>query len=248
MEKRWVATMAAVAAVVSLSPVRAADLPQKAPAAEAPAASLWKGCYLGMEISGDIGSSQHVSADPATAGLPITPKFHDNGGSVGGGIGCNYEFHKWVFGVENDLLWKDARGSSYDQLPFNLGGVSHTNQNWLDTVRGRIGVVWDSSLMGYVTAGAAFTGIDVNICATLIGQCVSESHDRTGWVGGTGLEYAVIAGISVKFEYLHADFGSARYISTPIILSPTARIIPRDVGLKEDLFSIGMNWRFTALP
>jgi hypothetical protein len=39
MEKLWVATMAAVAAV-SLSPVRAADLPKKAPAGEAPAASF----------------------------------------------------------------------------------------------------------------------------------------------------------------------------------------------------------------
>ncbi len=247
MDKRWVATLAAVAAV-SLSPAVAADLPQKTPVAEAPKTSPWKGCYIGIEVSGDLGSSQHVSADLATAGLPITPKFHDNGGSLGGGIGCNYEFHSWVFGVENDLYWKDARGSSYDQPPFNPASVSHTNQNWLDTVRGRIGVVWDRPLMSYVTAGAAFTGIGVDICNTALDQCASESHDRTGWVGGVGLEYATIAGISVKFEYLHADFGSARYISTPIILGPTARIVPRDVGLTVDMFSIGMNWRFTALP
>ena len=113
MGKRWVATLAAVAAV-SLSPALAADMPQKAPPAEAPAASLWKGCYIGIEGSGDMGSSQHVSANPATAGLPITPKFHEFGGSVGGTAGCNYEVNKWIFGVENDLSWKNGRGSSYD--------------------------------------------------------------------------------------------------------------------------------------
>jgi outer membrane immunogenic protein len=127
MGRRWVATLAAVAAV-SLSPALAADLPQKSPAAEAPAASLWKGCYIGMEVSGDMGSSQHISAETATAGLPITPKFHDNGGSVGGTVGCNYEVNKWVFGVENDLAWKDARGSSYDHpsgWPFFCGAILH---------------------------------------------------------------------------------------------------------------------------
>jgi outer membrane immunogenic protein len=245
MAKRWVATLAAVAAV-SLSPALAADLPQKTPAAEAPKASLWTGCYIGIEVSGDMGSSQHVSAETTTAGLPITPKFHDNGGSVGGGIGCNYEFHSWIFGVENDLLWKDARGSSYNQLPFNPVAVGHTNQNWLDTVRGRIGYAWDRPLISYVTAGAAFTGIDVDVCNTVVERCVSESHDRIGWVAGVGLEYAMIAGISVKFEYLHADFGSARYFSTPTTILTNVRT--RDVGLTEDMFSIGLNWRFTTLP
>ena len=247
MGKRWVATLAAVAAV-SLSPALAADLPQKTPAAEAPAPSLWKGCYIGINGSADIGSSQHISADPASSGLPITPKFNANGGSVGGIVGCNYEIHSWIFGVENDLSWKSARGSSSDQLPFVLGAVSHTNQNWFDSIRGRIGVAWDRQLISYVTAGAAFTGIGVNICLPALGQCVSEPHDRTGWMAGVGFEHAVVSGISVKFEYLHADFGTARYFTTPTPLGPFFHVATRDVGLTEDLFRVGLNWRFTALP
>jgi hypothetical protein len=88
MQKLWVATMAAVVAV-SLSPVRAADLPKKAPAGEAPAASLWSGCYIGVEGGGLWGSSEHVSAAAASSGLSITPKFSESGGSAGGTIGCN---------------------------------------------------------------------------------------------------------------------------------------------------------------
>lgn len=247
MGKRWVATLAAVAAV-SLSPALAADLPQKTPAAEAPPPSLWKGCYIGINGSADIGTSQHVSADPATSGLPITPTFRADGGSVGGTIGCNYEIHSWIFGVENDLSWKSARGSSSDQLPLNLGAVSHTNQNWFDSLRGRIGVAWDRQLISYVTAGAAFAGIGVDVCVPALGQCVSETHDRTGWMAGVGFEHAIVAGISVKLEYLHADFGTARYFITPTIFAPAGLVATRDVGLKEDLFRIGLNWRFTALP
>jgi outer membrane immunogenic protein len=208
---------------------------------------LWKGCYIGINGSADIGSSQHVSADPATSGLAITPKFQDDGGSVGGTVGCNYEIHSWIFGIENDLSWKSARGSSADQLPFNLAEVSHTNQNWFDSIRGRLGVAWDRQLISYVTAGAAFAGIGVDICNTALGQCLSQSHDRTGWMAGVGFEYAVVAGISVKFEYLHADFGTARYFTTPTTLG-SLTVATRDVGLTEDLFRVGLNWRFIALP
>jgi outer membrane immunogenic protein len=247
MQKLWVAIVAAVAAV-SLWPVQAADLPHKAPAGEAPAASLWSGCYIGVEGSGVWGSSQHVSALPATSGLPITPKFNESGGSGGGTVGCNYDVQSWIFGVENDLSWNNGHGSSPDQRPFNLGAVSHTDQSWLDTIRGRIGVAWDHGWMSYVTAGAAFTETRVSVCVTALGQCASESNIRRGWIGGFGVEYAIWSNIYLKLEYLHADFGGgARYFSTPTALGPLT-VGTRDVSLKDDLVRAGLNWRFTALP
>src|SRR5450631_3971472 len=100
MEKRWIATMAAVAAVW-LSPAQAADMPHKVPAGEAPVLSPWTGCYIGIEGGGVWGSSQHISDVPASSGLFITSKFNESGGSVGGTVGCNYDIHSWVFGVEN---------------------------------------------------------------------------------------------------------------------------------------------------
>lgn len=245
MRKLWVATMATVAAV-SLSPVRAADMPRKAPG-EVPVASLWTGCYVGAVGGALLGSSEHVSANPATSGLSITPRFNQSGGSVGGTIGCNYDVHSWIFGVENDLSWTNGHGSSYDQLPFSLVAVSHTDQKWFDSVRGRIGLAWDRSLMGYFTGGAAFVGTDVNICNTSLGLCASESKTRTGWIGGIGVEYAIWADLSVKVEYLHADFGTARYFSTPTTLGGIT-VVTRDVGLKDDLIRAGLNWRFTTLP
>jgi outer membrane immunogenic protein len=246
MEKLGFATMAVVAAI-SLSPVRAADLPHKEPATAAPAASLWTGCYVGIGGGGVWGSSQHVSAVPASNERAITDKFDESGGIVGGTVGCNYDIHSWILGVENDLSWTNAHGSSPDQLPFNPFAVSHTDQNWLDSVRGRIGLAWIPSLMTYVTAGAAFAGTSANICVTPLGQCVSESQVRTGWIGGIGLEYAIWGNLSVKFEYLHADFGSGRYFAARLALGPLL-VATRDVELKDDFVRAGLNWRFTSLP
>jgi outer membrane immunogenic protein len=246
MQKLWGVTMAVVAAV-SLSPVRAADLPQKAPPGEAQAASFWRGCYLGAEGGGVWGSSQHISANPATSGEPITPKFNESGGIVGGMVGCNYDIHGWVFGVENDISWTNATGSYADQPPFSAVAVSHTDQKWFDSVRGRIGLAWDRPVMSYVTAGAAFAGTSTNICSTALGLCASDSQVRTGWIAGLGVEYVVWPNVSLKFEYLHADFGGDHYFGTPTSLGSTT-IVTRDVSLKDDIVRAGLNWRFTALP
>ena len=246
-KKLKVAVMAAAAAV-SLSHARAADVPHKAPPAETPAASIWSGCYVGVVGGGVWGSSQHISASGATIGLPITARFDEAGGSAGGTIGCNYDLHGWVLGAENDLSWTTGHGSSPDQPPFNLAAVSHTDQNWFDSVRGRVGVAWEHSLMSYVTAGAAFAGTRVTICDTSLDQCVSESNIRTGWIAGLGVEYGIWSNLYLKLEYLHADLGGAgRYFNTPTSLGRD-NIVAREVSLKDDLVRAGLNWRFTTLP
>jgi outer membrane immunogenic protein len=38
---------------------------------------------------------------------------------------------------------------------------------------------------------------------------VSDSQTRTGWVAGGGVEYAAWDHVTLKLEYLHADFGRA---------------------------------------
>jgi opacity protein-like surface antigen len=125
---------------------------------------------------------------------------------------------------------RDSRDDGPDQAPFNSAGVSHTDQNWLDSVRGRIGLAWDRQVMSYVTGGAAFTGTSASVCLTTLAQCVSESQTRTGWIGGLGVEYAIFDNISLKVEYLHADFGSGRYFGAP---TPPRRDDCRDPAMSS---------------
>jgi outer membrane immunogenic protein len=101
--------------------------------------------------------------------------------------------------------------------------------------------------MTYATAGAAFAGTRVNICVPTQGVCASESQSRTGWIGGFGLEYAIWSNVSVKLEYVHADFGGGRYFTAPTLLG-TNTVATRNVELKDDLVRAGLNWRFVSLP
>jgi len=225
----------------------AADLPARVyKAPPMPVAASWTGCYIGVEGGGAWGSSKQVSAGVPTAGLPITNNFGVSGGTVGGTIGCNYQVNSLVLGIENDMSWTNASGNSPDLFPFNRFAVSHTNQNWLDTLRGRFGYSFDRALI-YGTAGAAFAGTSAVICNAAAGICGSDSQSRTGWVAGGGVEFAVWKDLSLKLEYLHADFGSARYFNTPVHLLPTSTIVTRDVRLSDDLVRVGLNWRFTSL-
>ena len=239
-------------ATIATNALWAADLPPgtyKAPPMARAVVSSWTGCYIGLQGGGGWGSSQHVAVgppNPANAGRPITNSFVLSGGEVGGTIGCNYQANSWVFGVENDISWTNISGSAPDMLPFNLNAVSHTNEKWLDTLRGRAGFAWDRAFL-YGTGGVAFAGTDATICNTLLGVCQSNAQTRTGWVAGAGIEYAVWDNVSLKFEYLHADFGTGRYFPSPVMVGGQ-NIATRDVRLSDDIVRAGVNWRFTTLP
>jgi outer membrane immunogenic protein len=231
----------AIVALAAVGPVRAADLPMAAPAM-VPVAYNWSGCYLGVEGGGNWGRSQHigVTANPATNGFPIDNTFDLSGILVGATVGCNYQVGTWVFGVENDFSWTNKSGSAPDIPPFNVGATSQTSERWIDTLRARVGVAWDRLLV-YGTGGGAFADTAVNICGQL--RCVGDAQWRIGWAAGAGIEYAVWENLSLKLEYLHADFGTAQYINPPVRIG-NGGFATRDVRLTDDIVRAGLNWRF----
>jgi outer membrane immunogenic protein len=99
---------------------------------------------------------------------------HHNGGLIGGTLGYNFQpGGPWVWGLEGDL-----------------GYLSHSDQKYLGTARGRIGYANDRFLP-YVTGGLAVMSDD------------GKAH--AGWTVGAGIEYAIAQNISVKGEYLYVD-------------------------------------------
>jgi outer membrane immunogenic protein len=246
MKKLLLGTIGLLAAGTTTLPAVAADLPArtytKAPAYAAPIHS-WTGCYIGIEGGGNWGrtSSTAVAPNPATVGLPITGNFDLSGGLAGGTVGCNYQVSNWVFGIENDFSWTNTSGTANDLFPFNTAATNRIQEKWLDTLRGRVGVAWDRALF-YGTGGVAFTQASDTICSAI---CVSDSEERTGWVAGAGIEYAAWDNISLKLEYLHADFGSKNYINPPVFTG-IGTIETRSVHLTDDIFRAGLNWQFTG--
>lgn len=221
--------LASVAAALCGAPALAADMPVKA----APMAPMfsWSGCYVGVEAGGDWGHSRHRADDRTTI-----VDFNADGGVFGGTLGCNAQSGQWVFGVENDLSWTGVKGHELDHPPFNVIATSGTKANWLDTLRGRIGIAVDRSLW-YVTGGAAFTDIK-QFGDNGAGITIAQSKSRSGWTAGFGFEQALAdPHWSWKIEYLRVDFGYKLYPGDGIIFAN------HNINLTENIVRVGLNWR-----
>ena len=233
-------------AALSAGSAGAADLPVKASPMPVPAAYSWTGCYIGVEGGANIGRSEQVAESSRFVGETITGRFNLNGGLAGGTAGCNYQFSNIVIGIEGDASWTNKSGSAHDLAPFNPNAISTTSEKWIDTARGRIGVAWDRLFL-YGTAGGAWAGTEVNVSNPTVPISATDSQRRSGWVAGVGGEWAFWTGrwgsLTLKLEYLHADFGSALYIVPPVT-NGTNTIVTRAVSLTDDIFRAGVNWKF----
>jgi outer membrane immunogenic protein len=221
-------------------PVLAADLPIKS--GPPPAFYDWNGCYIGVAGGGAWGKSRH---DNAAAGLTITGDFNVSGAIIGGTIGCNYQWAPtWLIGIENDLSWTNKKGSQANLAPFPAG-TSTTAENWLDTLRLRLGFLMgpQNNTLLYLTGGAAFAGVKVS--STEGAVSASETRTITGWTIGGGIEWAFGPPIhpfwSVKLEYLFVDLGHHAFFNPP-----PAGISDRAAGVRltDNIVRIGLNWHF----
>jgi outer membrane immunogenic protein len=50
--------------------------------------------------------------------------------------------------------------------------------------------------------------------------------------------------VTLKLEYLHADFGASSYINPSIQVAPGRTIVARDVTLTNDIVRAGVNYKF----
>lgn len=210
----------------------AADLPQPMPPPQAPAAYIptvapvynWGGIYLGINGGYGFGNSQW------TGGGLSTGNFDTSGGLVGGTLGANFQTDAFVFGVETDLDWTGITGSIAGAC---LSGVTlgpcQTSNDWLGTLRGRIGYAADRILF-YGTAGGAYG----NVQATAFG--VTNSQTQFGWTAGAGVEAAFADNWTARVEYLYVDLGNASCGSAcggaPVSVSFTQSLVRAGVDYK----------------
>ena len=194
----------------------------------------WSGCYLGAQGGGAIGQSRH-DTDFGSTSDPYTI----SGGLAGGTVGCNYQVSQWVLGLEGDFSWTNKRGSAIELAPFPATFTSQTRENWLGTVRGRVGFAADRWLF-YVTGGYAVAAVEAGIINPLIGLDVSDTKTRNGFAVGAGIEGVIAGPWTAKLEYLYVGLQNASYFDVP----PPAVFARTGVPVTDNIFRAGINYRF----
>jgi outer membrane immunogenic protein len=191
MKRLFVAGFGLLALVGAAS---AADLPPRYPVMQ-PRAPIynpvytWTGFYVGINGGGGWGRSTWDGVD----------KFNVSGGMIGVTAGYNYQYNQIVFGIEADLDWSGVKGNTFVNCP---GGCT-TRNDWLSTVRGRVGFSFDR-FMPYITAGVALGDIKATPPVGLPGG----TGTNIGWTVGAGFEVALVGAVTAKAEYLYVDLGN----------------------------------------
>jgi len=109
----------------------------------------------------------------------------------------------------------------------------------LATARGRAGYAADRVLF-YATAGGAFANVQTNFNGT------TTTHTQSGWTAGAGLEWAFADNWTAKVEYLYVNLGNGSVnCATAACLAFAGAPIPVSVGLTENLFRAGVNFKFS---
>jgi outer membrane immunogenic protein len=184
--------LSAIILCLTLGAAGAADMPLKARPAPPPALT-WQGFYLGAMggyASGDGIGISSVSFDP-------------RGGFVGGTAGYNWQWGQFVAGLE-----ADAAASGIDATATNPFIVATDKVRSLGSVRGRIGVAFNTVLL-YATGGWAWNENRINITSAI--ASVTDKQFHSGAVGGGGIEWMFLRNWSGKVEYLYRQFDNQNY-------------------------------------
>lgn len=236
--KRILLAAVALAAFGSTS-VLAADLSRKpvykAPAMVAPPPT-WTGCYIGANIGGAFG---RASATDISTGAEVSG---DGSGFAGGGqVGCDYQFSGgFVVGIRN--MFDGTSNKKSGTFPANAFGgtsaVANFNNQWFDTLTGRLGYAVMPDWLLYVQGGGAWghTSTDVTVGGVQFGQ---TSNTRSGWTAGGGVEWMFAPHWSAFLEGNYMDFGSKTGSATV-----GGVVFPVSAKATETTVLVGVNYRF----
>ena len=234
---RTTVTTLAVLAALSTATM-AADLPVRAPAAVAPAPitrQMWNGCYIGGNIGGAFG-------DASISGVAGSISGNGSGFAGGGQIGCDYQSGDWVIGLRDMFdATSNKRSGTLATGPL-AGNVVNFNNQWFDTLTGRLGYSFAPSTLVYFQGGGAWahTSTNVTFAGVQIGQ---TSATRSGWTIGGGVEWMFAPHWSWFLEGNYMDFGSKSGVATRIGTA-CATGCAFTAKANESTVLTGVNYRF----
>jgi outer membrane immunogenic protein len=228
------AALALVAASAGLAPAFAADL-NIAPIYQAPAGALptWAGAYIGLAGGGAWGGA--ALRNNAT-GADQAPRFDLGGGLFGVTAGINAQGANSVLGLEADISATSKKGST-SEFPPNAAFSNEVREQWLSTLRGRVGYARDNWLV-YATGGAALANVANSIVAP--SGTISDQQWHWGWTAGGGVEVKLNRDWSAKIEYLYVGLQDKSFFNpTPGPVLPGNQRLHLD----DHIVRVGVNYK-----
>lgn len=223
----------------------APEIPLKAPPAPLPL--TWSSCYAGAQAGGGFG--QTGLTDSAGILAPLTgftsAGVNISGYTLGGQIGCDYQFApNWVVGIEGGAAGGNIGGSTAFATPGIPGDTTTFREttDLLTSVTGRVGYSWDRWLF-YGKGGAAWTANRYGALDTLATYDYEGSETRFGWTAGVGVEWMLWHDWSLKLEYDYYGFGTR---SVTFIDNVTGNVGPENINQTIQIVKLGLNFHVFA--
>lgn len=231
-----------------------------------PSAYDWSGPYVGLTAGYAWGSADgSVEIPPDTEIDELAAELAEdvldgntkadgfNGGLT---LGFNHQIDNLVLGIEGDASFLDLDGSREAERPgFGAArGRDELKADFLATLRLRAGLALDQTLV-YLTGGGAYTDAKVrrDLDWSFVSGCPDAGGDYErchsgnaefdiGWTIGAGIEQALASNLSLKIEYLYADFGKEEFATeNPEVEGQTMR---HSFDLDMHIVRAGVNLRF----
>jgi outer membrane immunogenic protein len=198
--------------------------------------SGWTGCYVGGNLGGAFG-------DASLSGASGTLSTNGSGFTGGGQIGCDYQFaSNWIIGFRDMFnATSNSRSGTIGSGPL-AGDVINFNNQWFDTLTGRLGYSWVPKWMIYFQGGAAWAHTSSNITAAGV-QIGQASTTRTGWTIGGGVEWMFLPHWSAFLEGNYMDFGSTSGTAT-VAGTSCAAGCAFSAKATESTVLVGLNYRW----
>jgi outer membrane immunogenic protein len=287
MKKLALAVSVLAISAVSASAADMAPVYTKAPAFVPAPVYNWTGFYIGGNVGYGWGNG---AIDPRAIGTQtgvfpdgpdqlaaqlagLTPSNTNPGGVLGGvQAGYNWQFNRFVLGVETDFSGADIKGSASSNVNFPVVSAppdavataltTSERLNSFGTLRGRAGFTVFDQVLLYATGGFAFGQANSSIAVAQTGtggpandtftpSAANASRTLTGWTVGGGGEWAFGGNWSVKAEYLYYDLGHLNYTAPGIVGIAGATGTPftftslsPSAEFKGSIVRVGLNYKF----
>ena len=212
----------------------------------------------------DLTTCVFVDPDTGLASALGTGRSTRASGLTGGfQAGYNYQFGAAVAGVELDWeyfkrtsslgpsagLTSDITGPGRPFFQAPLLVSNEVASTWLATIRGRLGFAWDRLLL-YGTGGVAFTDVrytqTVTTSLLITGATVVNvvTETKSGVTVGGGAEYALWNNLTLRAEYLYAQFTGVSGTSVLQFQNFSNPVAGSTGNLHDHIVRVGLNYKF----